>query len=31
MVYAVKCAIHYHMHRLVQVLATRDRPLINVF
>ena len=30
-VYAIRCASHYHMHRLVRVLAERDHPLINVF
>jgi radical SAM superfamily enzyme YgiQ (UPF0313 family) len=30
-VYAIKCAIHFHMHRLVQVLAARERPMVNTF
>jgi radical SAM superfamily enzyme YgiQ (UPF0313 family) len=31
MLYAIRCASHYHMHRLVRVLAERDHPLVNVF
>lgn len=31
MIYAVRCAIHFHMHRLVEHLSARDRPLINTF
>ncbi|MFL6798550.1 MAG: radical SAM protein [Xanthobacteraceae bacterium] len=31
MVYAIRCAIHYHMHCLVQTLTTRERPLVNMF
>lgn len=30
-VYAIKCAIHYHMHQMVRMLAARDRPLVNTF
>jgi radical SAM superfamily enzyme YgiQ (UPF0313 family) len=30
-VYAIKCAVHYHMHRLVQALGATDRPLVNTF
>jgi len=30
-IYAIKCAIHYHMHRLVQVLAAGDRPVLNTY
>lgn len=26
--YAIKCAIHVHMHRLVQALAARERPIM---
>lgn len=31
MIYAFRCAIHYHMHRLVLTLTARDRPLVNTF
>jgi radical SAM superfamily enzyme YgiQ (UPF0313 family) len=31
MIYALRCAIHYHMHRLVESLSARDRPLVNTF
>ncbi len=30
-IYAIKCAMHYHLHRLVQALTTPDRPLINTY
>jgi radical SAM superfamily enzyme YgiQ (UPF0313 family) len=30
-VYAVKCAIHFHMHEFIRVLIARDRPLLNTF
>jgi radical SAM superfamily enzyme YgiQ (UPF0313 family) len=30
-VYAIKCAVHYHMHRLVEVLKRQDRPVINTY
>jgi radical SAM superfamily enzyme YgiQ (UPF0313 family) len=30
-VYALKCAVHYHMHQLVQALGATGRPLINTF
>jgi radical SAM superfamily enzyme YgiQ (UPF0313 family) len=29
--YALKCATHYHMHRLIGTLTARDRPLVNTF
>jgi radical SAM superfamily enzyme YgiQ (UPF0313 family) len=29
--YAFRCATHFHMHRLVQTLTARDRPLVNTF
>ncbi len=28
-IYAGKCAVHYHMHRMVTPLMARDRPLVN--
>jgi hypothetical protein len=31
LIYAFRCAIHYHMHRLVETLSARDRPLVNTF
>jgi radical SAM superfamily enzyme YgiQ (UPF0313 family) len=30
-VYAIKCAIHFHMHTLVRALSARDLPLLNTF
>jgi radical SAM superfamily enzyme YgiQ (UPF0313 family) len=30
-IYAIKCAIHFHMHELIRVLVARDRPLLNTF
>jgi radical SAM superfamily enzyme YgiQ (UPF0313 family) len=30
-VYAIKCAVHYHMHRLVQALGSSDRSLLNTY
>ena len=30
-VYAINCAIHYHMHRLVRALQARDRAVLNTF
>ena len=30
-VYAIKCAVHYHMHQLVRALENRDHPLINTY
>jgi hypothetical protein len=30
-VYAIKCAMHYHTHRLVAALQRRDAALINTF
>jgi radical SAM superfamily enzyme YgiQ (UPF0313 family) len=30
-IYAIKCAFHYHMHRMVHALTARNRPLINTF
>ncbi len=30
-IYAIKCAIHYHMHELIRVLLTRDCPLLNTY
>jgi radical SAM superfamily enzyme YgiQ (UPF0313 family) len=29
--YALRCAIHYHMHRLVRVLQTGNGPLVNTY
>jgi radical SAM superfamily enzyme YgiQ (UPF0313 family) len=31
MIYAFRCATHYHLHQLVGALAARDRPLVNTF
>jgi radical SAM superfamily enzyme YgiQ (UPF0313 family) len=30
-VYAIKCAVHYHMHHLVHRLEMRHHPLVNTF
>jgi len=30
-VYAIKCAIHFHMHKLVQTLSTSERARVNTF
>jgi hypothetical protein len=30
-VYAIKCAFHYHMHRMVLALTKQDRIPINTF
>ena len=30
-VYAMKCAAHYHMHKLAGMLEMRDHPLVNSF
>ncbi len=30
-VYAIKCAMHYHVHRMVEALQRRGRVLINTF
>jgi len=30
-VYAINCAIHYHMHRLVRALQARDRAVLNTY
>jgi radical SAM superfamily enzyme YgiQ (UPF0313 family) len=30
-VYAIKCAMHYHTHRLVQALSAPDRAIINTY
>ncbi len=30
-VYAIKCAVHYHMHRLVQALGGADRAFLNTY
>jgi len=30
-VYAIKCAIHFHMHEFVRLLVARDRPLLNTY
>ena len=30
-IYAIKCAIHFHMHTFLRVLKTADRPLLNTF
>ncbi len=31
MIYVLRCATHYHLHRLVLALTARDRPLVNTF
>jgi radical SAM superfamily enzyme YgiQ (UPF0313 family) len=28
-IYAIKCAVHFHMHQLVRALGTRERPVVN--
>jgi hypothetical protein len=30
-IYAIKCAIHFHMHEFVRLLVARDRPLLNTY
>jgi hypothetical protein len=30
-VYVLKCAIHWHMHKLVRQLSDRARPLVNTY
>ena len=30
-VYAIKCAMHYHVHRMVEGLRQRRGPLVNTF
>jgi radical SAM superfamily enzyme YgiQ (UPF0313 family) len=30
-VYAIKCAMHYHVHRMVEGLQQRGGPLVNTF
>jgi hypothetical protein len=30
-VYAIKCAVHYHMHQLVGALAARGQPVLNTY
>jgi hypothetical protein len=30
-IYALKCAVHWHMHPFVRIAATRDRPPINTY
>ena len=30
-IYAIKCAMHYHLHRLVQLLGRPDRAIINTY
>jgi hypothetical protein len=30
-VYALKCALHYHYHRMVQRMTQPDRSLVNSF
>jgi radical SAM superfamily enzyme YgiQ (UPF0313 family) len=30
-VYAINCAIHYHMHHLVRALQARDRAVLNTY
>ena len=30
-IYAIKCAIHFHMHEFVRLLTARDRPLLNTY
>jgi hypothetical protein len=30
-VYAIKCALHYHIHQMAHLLAARDRPMVNTF
>jgi radical SAM superfamily enzyme YgiQ (UPF0313 family) len=28
-IYAIKCAVHFHMHQLVRALGARERPVVN--
>jgi radical SAM superfamily enzyme YgiQ (UPF0313 family) len=28
-IYAIKCAVHFHMHQLVRALDSRERPVVN--
>lgn len=30
-IYALKCAVHWHMHQFVRIAASRDRPPINIY
>jgi radical SAM superfamily enzyme YgiQ (UPF0313 family) len=30
-IYALKCAVHWHMHQFVRLLAARDRPPVNTY
>jgi len=30
-IYVLKCAIHWHMHKFVQQLSDRTRPLVNTY
>lgn len=30
-VYAIKCAMHYHTHRLIGALQTRSASVLNTF
>jgi hypothetical protein len=30
-IYAIKCAMHYHAHRLVEMLQQRGSKLVNTF
>jgi hypothetical protein len=30
-VYAIKCAVHFHMYTLVRALTARGHPLLNTF
>jgi hypothetical protein len=29
--YAIRCAMHFHLHQLTQQLQAKDRPLINTY
>jgi radical SAM superfamily enzyme YgiQ (UPF0313 family) len=30
-IYALKCALHYHYHKMVQTMTSREQPLVNTF
>ena len=30
-IYAIKCAMHYHVHRLIEALQRRSASVLNTF
>jgi hypothetical protein len=30
-IYALKCAIHWHMHKFIRRLTTPEKPLVNTY